>query len=375
MKDRWFAILAASLLAAPLVLVMPAAAQSASDRDAQDWSQAHLERIQRQVEAELARAHQELRKKMAEWHAHQAVIARSAQESAAKIQAELRQHLSATQAQQRVAIAAAQQAALRAHQEVAQALRDAQRDDVFVWTSDTSSGWLGVTITEVSAEKVKELKLPAERGALVTEVETDSPAAKAGLKSGDVITEFNGVRIEGTEQLRRLIRETPAGRTVQLTVWRDARSQSLSAQLAAPQDRFRSAIRVAPRDFSLTIPRFETFVGDLVGRPVLGVSIEDVSGQLGSYFGVPDGEGVLIREVNSGSPAEKAGLKAGDVIIKVAGQRVRNSSELRAKLREKRSEKIVAIGVIRSGREAAFNVEIEQPRPPERRLISRRITL
>jgi len=79
--------------------------------------------------------------------------------------------------------------------------------------------------------------------------------------------------------------------------------------------------------------------------------------------------------VNSGSPAEKAGLKAGDVIVKVAGERIRNSSELRAKLREKREQKTVAIGVVRKGAEMSFNVEVEQPKPPERRTISRRVTL
>jgi len=90
---------------------------------------------------------------------------------------------------------------------------------------DGESGWLGVGVDEVTAERAKELKLPAERGVLVTEVQADSPAAKAGLKVNDVITEFNGQRVEGTAQLRRLIRETPSGRTVQLTIWREGRTQ------------------------------------------------------------------------------------------------------------------------------------------------------
>src|SRR2546426_792502 len=96
---------------------------------------------------------------------------------------------------------------------------------------------LGVETAEVNAEKTKELKLPAERGVLLTEIVPDSPAAKAGLKANDVVTEFNGQRVEGAAQFRRLIRETPAGRTVQLTVWRDGRSQTISVTLGESEQR------------------------------------------------------------------------------------------------------------------------------------------
>src|SRR5215471_4834261 len=93
------------------------------------------------------------------------------------------------------------------------------------------SSWLGVGVTEVDAAKVKELKLPAERGALLGKVVADSPAAKAGLKENDVVTEINGQRVEGAEQFRRMIREIPAGRTAQFTIWRDGHSETLSVTL------------------------------------------------------------------------------------------------------------------------------------------------
>src|SRR2546426_706569 len=107
-----------------------------------------------------------------------------------------------------------------------------------VWLlNEGDRGWLGVTIAEVTADKAKELKLPAARGVILSSVGADSPAAKAGLKANDVITEFNGQRIEGTLQFRRLIRETPGGRTVQLTFWRDGRAQSVSVELGAFPDK------------------------------------------------------------------------------------------------------------------------------------------
>jgi serine protease Do len=247
----------------------------------------------------------------------------------------------------------------------------------FVVVETDGSGYLGVSIEEVSAEKAKELKLASERGVFIREVSEDSPAAKAGLKAGDVVAQFNGQRVEGTVQFRRMVRETPAGRTVQITVWRDGRSQNLSVQLGSAGDSAWGGrgMRISPPDIHVQIPRFEAFA--MVGRtPLLGIQADDISGQLGTYFGVPEGEGILVREVREDSPAGKAGLKAGDVIIKVDGDRVKTTSDLRAKLREKRESKTVAVGVIRKGAETSVNVEIEQPKPRERsRVISRRTAL
>ena len=256
----------------------------------------------------------------------------------------------------------------------------AQEHEPLAVFEEGESGWLGVTIAEVTSQKAKELKLSAERGVLFTEVETDSPAAKAGLKSGDVITEFNGQRVEGTVQFRRMVRETPAGRTVQLTYWRDGRAQNVSVQLGSRRERIEKRVRVfGPHDFDFDFDiQIPEIFGFGWGAPILGVSVEDISGQLGAYFGVPEGEGVLIREVKAGSPAEKAGLKAGDVMIKLDGQRVKTSSELRAKLREKREQKTVSVSVIRKGAEMSLTIELEPSkagRPSERRRISRHVLL
>ena len=96
--------------------------------------------------------------------------------------------------------------------------------------------------------------------------------------------------------------------------------------------------------------------------PSIGINGENLNGQLGTYFGAPDGEGVLVREVQTGSPAEKAGLKAGDVITKVAGDRVKTLGELQSKLREKREDKTVQITVVRHGAETSITVEPNKPK-------------
>jgi PDZ domain len=93
------------------------------------------------------------------------------------------------------------------------------------------AGWLGISIDEVSAQRAQELKLPGAYGVLVAEVEADSPATKAGLKKGDVITEYDDQRVAGVLVFRRLVRETPPGRTAKMTVWRDGRSQTISAEV------------------------------------------------------------------------------------------------------------------------------------------------
>ena len=268
-------------------------------------------------------------------------------------------------------------AELAAHQAVAEI--DDGRAEVWL-LNEGNPGWLGVTIAEVTADKAKELKLPAVRGVILSSVEADSPAAKAGLKANDVITEFNGQRVEGTLQFRRLIRETPGGRTVQLTFWRDGRTQSVSVELGAFPDKLEGH-GFGPKEFKFEMPEFG---GKLFGHdiflqhgPRLGIDAEDLSGQLGSYFGAPDGEGVLVRDVTSGTPAEKAGLKAGDVIIKIDGERVRTVHDLREKMRAKRENKTVSVSVIRKGTEMSFNVEVEQPRPSadRKKVISRRISI
>src|ERR1700741_712971 len=194
-------------------------------------------------------------------------------------------------------------------------------DDVQVIVN-SRQGWLGVGITEVNAEKVKELKLPAERGVLLGKIVPDSPAAKAGLKESDVITEVNGERIEGTEQFRRMIREIPAGRTVQFTVWRDGHSQTLSVTLgkSEPRHMINRVAPAAPGGFAFQMPDMPQ-MGEIFGNgpwslsgPRLGIDAENLDGEFGNFFGAPEGEGILIRGVLEDSPAAKAGLKVGDVI-------------------------------------------------------------
>jgi serine protease Do len=253
--------------------------------------------------------------------------------------------------------------------------------------------WLGVEAREVTPESVKDLKLPAERGIVVGRIAPDSPASKSGLKETDVITEVDGQRVEGSAQFRRMIREIPAGRTVQLTVWRDGRAQTIRATLAQAEENHRAMLNAEPGAFAFRLPNVEipempdVEVQELPGmpsmdsdngmmvmpfsRPRLGIDAEDISGQLGSYFGAPEGEGVLVRNVNAGSAAEKAGVKAGDVITKYNEDRIRSLGDLREKLAAKTDDKTAKLSVLRNRSELTLTVELPAPAQKTKRKMAR----
>ena len=238
-----------------------------------------------------------------------------------------------------------------------------------------SGGWLGVGVSEVSGDKAKELKLPEERGAMLGKIVADSPAAKAGLQENDVVLEINGQRVEGSEQFRRMIHEIPAGRTANLTVWRDGRSQNIKVTLGKPEGANLKAFTHNPKAFSFSMPELSV-VPDMSGldhlrsfslvapgQPVLGIDAETLQGEFGQYFGAPDGEGVLVRRVFANSPAAKAGVKVGDVITGLNGERIRNASELREKILTKHDDGTVKLGILRNKIE--MNLSVELPKPEE----------
>jgi serine protease Do len=260
---------------------------------------------------------------------------------------------------------------------------------------DEGASWLGVETQDVSADRAREFKLPAERGALLAGIVPDSPASKAGLKENDVVLDINGQHVESAMQFRRMIREIPAGRAVQLTVWRDGRTETINATLGKSAESHHGMTKVAPGTpgtFAFRMPEIPElpdvveipaipeipeipemgWEGNMMyfGQPRLGIDAEDLNGQLGKFFGAPEGEGILVRSVNSGSPAEKGGLKAGDVITSVNGNRIRSVGDLRQKLSSRHEEKeksekatAVKLGILRNKSELSLTVEIPESAP------------
>ena len=223
--------------------------------------------------------------------------------------------------------------------------------------------YLGVDIQDVTTDRLSALKLKEERGAEITMVDADAPAGKAGLKEHDVILDFNGTAVESQEQLRRLIREVPPGRTVTLGISRDGTPMKISVQLAdygkvtTPNRRVfvTPPVHIPPMNpNSIDIPGIQI----QIYSAALGVQTENLTRQLGEFFGVKDGEGVLIRSVEKGSAAEKAGLKAGDVIVRADNEKLTDRSDLSHILRSHRGGGKMTLVVVRDKHEQTIMVTL-----------------
>lgn len=228
--------------------------------------------------------------------------------------------------------------------------------------------FLGVNVREIDSERAKELKLREEAGVEITRVEEDSPAAKAGLKVGDAILAYNGQKVEGIEQFSRFVRETPAGREVKLQISRDGNSQNIPAKLGTrkmfgmaampgvsmgPMTRIEIPAMAGMPDLPRTVMMWRT--------SSLGIEAEALHGQLADFFGVKDG--VLIRSVMKDTPASKAGLKAGDVIVRIGDTKVSTPNEVTSALRSLREKKTtVAIVVLRDHKETTVSAIIDEDR-------------
>lgn len=246
-----------------------------------------------------------------------------------------------------------------------------------VYVSGNSS-YVGVFVAEIDGDRMKTLKLKEERGVEVTKVEDDSPAAKAGIKTGDVILDYNGQRIEGIEQFKRFVRETPANRDVKVSVVRDGNPQTIIVKVGLRKGMLpgmEPMVTMAPRLSELPeirIPQMTYVRPGMVfwSSSMLGIEAEAIDGQLASFFGVK--EGVLVRNVAKGSTAEKSGIKAGDVISKVDDTAVSSPSELTRAVRTARqsSKKSFPLTVTRDKKEMTITVTVEDddrsnwPMPP-----------
>src|SRR5271165_3744350 len=229
------------------------------------------------------------------------------------------------------------------------------------WPDQHPNSYLGVHIDEVTQQTASALKLSDTSGALITYVDQDGPACKAGLKNNDVVVGFNGSKVQSPDQLQDMIHATPAGKTVNLAVVRDGQKKDISVTLGAWPNAMAHAHNLPPGSVmafaapnvkipDIDVPSFTT----LSSRH--GMVVESMCPQLSDYFGVPHGQGVLVRSVEKGSPAEAAGLKAGDVIVKVNNETVHDMADWRRAMHV-RSGKI-PVSVVRDKHEQAIVINL-----------------
>jgi serine protease Do len=251
-----------------------------------------------------------------------------------------------------------------------------------IWRSDASqpfgissedsgtSSYLGVDIADITSDRLGALKLKEEQGVEVTMVDQDAPAGKAGIKEHDVILTMNGTAIESKTQLQRMIHETPPGRVVTLGLSREGQAMTMKVQLADRRNEF--ALKGMKdgdwnKDLHVEIPPISLPDIDIPNMGVIyvhssmrsGLMVENLTPQLGEFFGAKNGNGVLVRSVEKGSRAEKAGLRAGDVITRVGDQPVHDTSDFTHALRSQ-SAGSVSVGVIRDKKEQTLTLTLPE---------------
>ena len=234
----------------------------------------------------------------------------------------------------------------------------------------TSQGYLGIEMRDIDNDRVAALKLKDASGVEITTVDHDAPAGKCGLRVHDVIQQMNGQVIQGVEQLRRMLHETPAGRSIVLAISRDGQQLTINVQLAdraiVEQDAW-SQIHTVPdpgddSSFPLVGPSnhglgsSSSFFGTLsLGTPTVGVDVDTLGSQLADYFGVKDGLGLLVKHVAENSPASTAGFKAGDVITKVNGESMATLNTWLKTLHANRGKQ-VQVTIVRNHKEQVLNL-------------------
>jgi predicted metalloprotease with PDZ domain len=264
---------------------------------------------------------------------------------------------------------------------------DEKRIEKHVFIRHGGSGFLGVGLGDVEGDA---------RGAKVRSVDSDSPAGKAGIKEGDVVVRFEGEGVRSAAQLARLVGETPAGRSVAIEVLRGGATQKLTATLGEG-DHLRMLGEGMPgmHEFQLEMPeppeppeasespeapepphagaRPHARVFRLnphEGRPFhmipgeprrFGVEFIDAGEQLAAHFKLDAKSGVLVTSVDEGTPAAKAGVKAGDVVLEFDGHKIRNGRELREAVASTEAGKKLSVKVLRDGRPLDLEVTLAKP--------------
>jgi serine protease Do len=246
-----------------------------------------------------------------------------------------------------------------------------------------NQGYLGVDIRDLDSDRVQALKLKDLRGAEIITVDHDAPAGKGGLRVHDVILQMNGQTIDNVEHLRRLLRDIPAGRSVNFLISRDGTVLNMTVQLV---DRAALEQEAWPRRYSPAAPtaasaRGEGFFGagggtpdNLVASPrptrgimgwvvggsgslpYVGATVDSLGAQLADYFGVK--HGLLVRSVDDGSPAANAGLKAGDVVLKLGQTEMKTPNDWNKSLHSNQG-KSVPLTVLRDHKEQILTLQTE----------------
>jgi predicted metalloprotease with PDZ domain len=231
-------------------------------------------------------------------------------------------------------------------------------------------GWLGVSLQRLTPELREAADISSDAGVLVTDVVEKSPAEKAGFEVGDIILKYDGEEVTSPRRLSKLVRKTSPNTKVKVDISRDGKKKTLTAEIGELDAEKACTIKIIgdkgkkelfldfDDDLSLLgLPHLCSWLGSDLW---LGVHTVDLTDQLAKYFEVKNGHGILISEVVSESPAEKAGLKAGDILIKANGERVEDTSDLQDVIADHEQGDEIELVVLRKGKEKKLKATLEE---------------
>jgi serine protease Do len=259
----------------------------------------------------------------------------------------------------------------------APALAGEKEVKVVIKTDDDGGGWLGIGIQELDSKIRGKLDIGSDiEGILITEIYDDSPAEEAGLEKHDILVSVNGEKGKDLSDFVELIRANAPGTDVEIQVYRDGKMKTVGATLGKRENTFiwkglegleglkglealegLEALKVLEH---IVIPEIDIGISSWGRRGRLGVYIENVSGELAEYFKIPGGEGVLVEGVVEDSPAEAAGIMAGDIIYKVDGKAVCCTKELVDAIAKMEADEETPIVLIRKGNEVVVQAVVAE---------------
>jgi serine protease Do len=189
-------------------------------------------------------------------------------------------------------------------------------------------GYLGVIIQDITPELAPSFGLKEAKGVLISDVLKDSPAQKGGVKKGDVVLEYDGKKVEERGQFTKMVGNTPVGKKVKIVVWRNKEQNTLWVTIGEFSDK-----KVAQ-----AAPQAEE-------KHTWGIAVQDVTRAMAEQAGLPDDNGVMITEVEPGSPAQQKGIQAGDVIIEVEHNSIKDLADFRKYIEPYKKKKTLLITV------------------------------
>jgi len=236
------------------------------------------------------------------------------------------------------------------------------------------SGYLGVEVTDVDADKAQSLKLKEVRGAVITLIDHDAPAGQVGLKVNDVVVAINGQSVEGAVAFLRMLHGLPPGSKISLEISRDGNIQTLAVQLvdrkAMEHEVWTKLLNVEPGPVEPAPPSGMGIVGGGGDAPApsswhlslfastlnVGAMVEPLTSQMAEYLGVQSG--LMVKQVTRKSEAAASGLKAFDVILKVGADSIATSADWDRALRSNLG-KPVQVTILRDRKQQTITLQVD----------------